>query len=217
MRAPVGPLPGCVSVALLLGFTAGEPRVAAYRWCVHSNYAINCRFQSQSACMAAASHRRLVRVDVSKRALQKDALRLRALYCSARSAIEMVRARAPLSVLTTSSDTSTSPDNPNARPAAGDKSMTRPRTNGPLSLTRTSATWPFRRLVTRIMVPNGSVRCAAVIASSRNGSPLAVDAPDDWSYTDAIPDELSERSAANTSEVTPTTAPMIRTCVRTHA
>jgi hypothetical protein len=31
-------------------------RVAAYRWCVHSNRALNCRFQSQSACMAAASH-----------------------------------------------------------------------------------------------------------------------------------------------------------------
>ena len=56
MKPPVGPLLGCVSVALLLGFTAGEPRVVAYRWCVHSNSAINCRFQSQSACMAAASH-----------------------------------------------------------------------------------------------------------------------------------------------------------------
>jgi hypothetical protein len=56
VRPPVGPLLGCLSVALLFGFTAGESRVAAYRWCVHSNYAINCRFQSQSACMAAASH-----------------------------------------------------------------------------------------------------------------------------------------------------------------
>src|SRR4029077_6358284 len=41
--------------ALLFGFTAGEPRVSAYRWCVHSVYAINCGFQTQAACTAAAS------------------------------------------------------------------------------------------------------------------------------------------------------------------
>jgi hypothetical protein len=56
VRSLIHQLPGCLSAALLLGFTAGEPRVVAYRWCVHSNYAINCRFQSQSACMAAARH-----------------------------------------------------------------------------------------------------------------------------------------------------------------
>ena len=45
----------CLTGALLFGFTAGEPRVSAYRWCVHSVYAINCGFQTQAACTAAAS------------------------------------------------------------------------------------------------------------------------------------------------------------------
>jgi hypothetical protein len=79
---------------------------------------------------------------------------------------------------------------------------------------RTTATSPFRRLVTRTIVPNGSVRCAAVIASSRNGSPLAVSEPDDWSYTEAIPDNLSELSDAKTSDFIPTTAHSTKACVR---
>jgi hypothetical protein len=46
---------------LLFGFTAGEPRVSAYRWCVHSIYAINCGFQTQAAWHGSRqSNRRVV-------------------------------------------------------------------------------------------------------------------------------------------------------------
>ena len=45
-----------------------------------------------------------------------------------------------------------------ARAAAGDRSMTRPRTNGPRSVIRTVTERPLLRLVTRTWLPNGSVR-----------------------------------------------------------
>ena len=47
--------------------------------------------------------------------------------------------------------------------------MIRPRTNGPRSVIFTTADSLFVKLVTRTIVPIGSVRCAAVIAF--------------WSYT----------------------------------
>ena len=55
------------------------------------------------------------------------------------------------------------PEKPSARAAAGVTSMTRPRMNGPRSLMRTTTDFPLCLLVTRTSVPNGSVRCAAVM------------------------------------------------------
>src|SRR5215469_2410351 len=55
---------------------------------------------------------------------------------------------------------------PMARAAAGDRSMSLPRTQGPRSLTRT-VTHPLWQ--TRIWVPNGSLRWAAVIAAQFSG------------------------------------------------
>ncbi len=55
--------------------------------------------------------------------------------------------------------------------------MTRPRTNGPRSLMRTTTERPFARFVTRARVPSGSERCAAVKPSASNRSPLAVRLP----------------------------------------
>src|SRR5580658_796875 len=52
--------------------------------------------------------------------------------------------------------------------------MMRPLVNGPRSLMRTMTVRPLRRLVTRTMVPNGSVRCAAVSLDGENVSPFAV-------------------------------------------
>lgn len=60
---------------------------------------------------------------------------------------------------------------PMARAAAGDRSMSLPRTQGPRSLMRT-VTQPLWQ--TRIWVPNGSLRWAAVIAAQFSRSPLAV-------------------------------------------
>src|SRR5206468_3505288 len=65
------------------------------------------------------------------------------------------------------------PEKPIARAAAGVRSITRPRTNGPRSLIRTITDWPLRRFVTRTRVPNGRDRWAAVIASLRTRSPDA--------------------------------------------
>jgi hypothetical protein len=53
------------------------------------------------------------------------------------------------------------------------KSIDRLRTKGPRSLIRTVTDWPFFRLVTRTLVPNGSVRCAAVNAFEPTRSPVA--------------------------------------------
>jgi hypothetical protein len=63
---------------------------------------------------------------------------------------------------------------PMARAAAGDRSMSLPRTQGPRSLMRT-VTQPLWQ--TRIWVPNGSRRWAAVIAAQFRRSPLAVRRP----------------------------------------
>jgi hypothetical protein len=63
---------------------------------------------------------------------------------------------------------------PNARAAAGVTSITRPRVNGPRSLIRTTIKRPFWVFVTLTIVPNGSERCAAVMLSGLNGSPLVV-------------------------------------------
>src|SRR6202030_122974 len=58
--------------------------------------------------------------------------------------------------------------------AAGVTSMMRPLVNGPRSLMRTMTVRPLRWLVTRTMVPNGSVRCAAVSLPGEKVSPFAV-------------------------------------------
>jgi Protein of unknown function (DUF3551) len=57
MRAPrdtaTRSLLGLLALALL-GLGAGPPSTPVYRWCVRSKSAINCHFQSQTDCMAAA-------------------------------------------------------------------------------------------------------------------------------------------------------------------
>lgn len=63
---------------------------------------------------------------------------------------------------------------PSRRAASRDRSITRPLTKGPRSLIRTITERPVRRTVTRTMVPNGSVLCAAVMAPGLNRSPEAV-------------------------------------------
>jgi hypothetical protein len=63
---------------------------------------------------------------------------------------------------------------PMAWAAAGERSISRPRTQGPRSLMRT-VTHPLWQ--TRIWVPNGSLRWAAVIAAQFSRSPLAVLCP----------------------------------------
>jgi hypothetical protein len=70
--------------------------------------------------------------------------------------------------------------NPMARAAAGDRSMSLPRTHGPRSLMRT-VTHPLWQ--TRIWVPNGSLRWAAVIAAQFSRSPLAVL----WPHSPSLP------------------------------
>ena len=60
--------------------------------------------------------------------------------------------------------------------------------NGPRSLIRTVTERPVRSLTTRTLVPNGKVRCAAVMAFALKVSPLAVLRP--WKpgpYHDAAP------------------------------
>src|SRR5262245_19406197 len=63
---------------------------------------------------------------------------------------------------------------PSVSAADADTSTTRPRTNGPRSLTRTVTERPVSTSVTRNRVPNGSVRWAAVNSFLLNFSPLAV-------------------------------------------
>jgi len=70
--------------------------------------------------------------------------------------------------------------NPMARAAAGDRSMSLPRTHGPRSLMRT-VTHPLWQ--THIWVPNGSLRWAAVIAAQFSRSPLAVL----WPHSPSLP------------------------------
>src|SRR5262245_12027713 len=63
---------------------------------------------------------------------------------------------------------------PNVSAADAETSTTRPRTNGPRSLTRTVTERPVSTSVTRSRVPNGNVRWAAVNSFLLNFSPLAV-------------------------------------------
>jgi hypothetical protein len=63
----------------------------------------------------------------------------------------------------TVSVTGVRPEKPIVLAAAAIISMTRPRTNGPRSLMRTTTERPVRWFVTRTRIPNGSERCAAVI------------------------------------------------------
>ena len=69
--------------------------------------------------------------------------------------------------------------------AAGVRSMTRPCTNGPRSLTRTTTDRCERRLVTFTIVPNGRERWASVNPPDEACSPFAVRPPE---YTEATPD-----------------------------
>jgi hypothetical protein len=57
------------------------------------------------------------------------------------------------------------------------RSRLTPCTNGPRSLTTTLTVFPVRGLVTLRRVPNGKVRCAAVMPRGLKGSPLAVRRP----------------------------------------
>ena len=66
---------------------------------------------------------------------------------------------------------------PSFSAAPWDKSISRSATNGPRSFTRTTTEFPFSRLVTSSIVPNGSVLCAAVIAYISKISPLDVGRP----------------------------------------
>src|ERR1700675_4979192 len=77
----------------------------------------------------------------------------------------------------TVSETGARPLTPITRAAAGLKSITRPRTNGPRSVIRTTTARPFRLLTTVTLVPNGRVRWAAVMAPALMRAPLAVVPP----------------------------------------
>src|ERR1700693_430101 len=67
---------------------------------------------------------------------------------------------------------------PIACAAPRDRSMSRPRVNGPRSLIVTTVEAPVPGFVTFTRVPNGSVLCAAVTPSGRNGWPLLVCRPE---------------------------------------
>ena len=58
-----------------------------------------------------------------------------------------------------------------------DRSITRPLTYGPLSLTLTTTLFPFFTFVTLSIEPNGNFLCAAVFFALSYGSPLAVFLP----------------------------------------
>ncbi len=65
--------------------------------------------------------------------------------------------------------------------------MIRPRTKGPRSVIVTITDFPLLLCVTRTLVPNGRVRCAAVKAWSIILIPLAVFVLCLVEYTDAMP------------------------------
>src|SRR5580704_2352248 len=78
--------------------------------------------------------------------------------------------------------------------------MSRPRVNGPRSLIFTIVAAPVRGFVTFTRVPNGSFLCAAVRPSGRNGSPLAVPAPElYWVAFIETPRQASWVDAARTA------------------
>src|ERR1700686_4724328 len=66
---------------------------------------------------------------------------------------------------------------PIASAAPAERSMSRPRVNGPRSLIVTTTEPPVRGLVTTTLVPNGNVLWAAVPPSARNSRPPAVCRP----------------------------------------
>jgi len=65
--------------------------------------------------------------------------------------------------------------------------MTRPRTKGPRSVIVTTTDFPLLPCVTRTLVPNGRVRCAAVKAWSVILTPLVPLVLCRLEYTDATP------------------------------
>src|SRR5215467_15886553 len=77
---------------------------------------------------------------------------------------------------------------PSARAAAVERSSTRPRTNGPRSLTVTMMERP--PWLTRSLVPNGRERWAQVMAFSLKRWPEAVLLPDSLPYIEATPEKL---------------------------
>src|ERR1700760_88480 len=77
---------------------------------------------------------------------------------------------------------------PSARAAAVERSSTRPRTNGPRSLTVTTTLLP--PWVTRNLVPNGSERWAQVMAFWLKRWPDAVWLPDSLPQNEAPPEKL---------------------------
>ena len=77
---------------------------------------------------------------------------------------------------------------PRARAAPVERSSTRPRTNGPRSLTVTMMERP--PWLTRSLVPNGSERWAHVMAFSLKRWPEAVLLPDSLPYIEATPEKL---------------------------
>src|SRR5215210_2651934 len=77
---------------------------------------------------------------------------------------------------------------PTVSAAAFERSITRSWAYGPRSLMRTTTDWPVRSLVTRTLVPNGSVLWAAVRSWVLKVSPFAVRLP--WKpgpYQEAAP------------------------------
>jgi hypothetical protein len=91
-----------------------------------------------------------------------------------RAKCEAILSRASATPLSTIKDTGANPFTLSACAAAGLRSITRPCTKGPRSLIRTTAERPLLRLTTVTFVPNGSMRCAAVMAPEFICSPLAV-------------------------------------------
>jgi hypothetical protein len=69
---------------------------------------------------------------------------------------------------------------PSRRAVPRERSMVRPRTYGPLSVTVTTSAFLVRGLMTRILVPNGKNRCAAVLPIWSNREPSAARRP--WKY-----------------------------------
>lgn len=81
--------------------------------------------------------------------------------------------------------------------------MIRPRTKGPRSVIVTITDFPLLLCVTRTLVPNGRVRCAAVKPWSAIDSPLAVFLLCLVEYTDAMPLWAAvEADGSNTSPST---------------
>src|SRR4051812_6000155 len=88
---------------------------------------------------------------------------------------------------------------PTVSAAAFERSITRPWAYGPRSLMRTTTDLPVRSLMTRTLVPNGSVLWAAVRAWVLKVSPFAVRLP--WKpgpYQEAAPVWIGLASSAGT-------------------